>query len=135
MTAVSPESGINGSDSSGGSRASRRSRRIWIISALVLVVIGGALFVGAKVAGSRGGYLTTTLTCVKGGTTSWTTLGNDVTDVQYTFYDSNGRNIKGPVQAVYYHSFPYNTPLGAARVVSAIGVPNSHPVGGSADCK
>ena len=48
-------------------RSSRRSRRLAIVGALALVIVAGAVFVGVKTTGARGGYIAGA-SCQNGGT-------------------------------------------------------------------
>lgn len=48
-------------------RSSRRSRRLAIVGALALVLVAGAVFVGVKTTGARGGYIAGA-SCQNGGT-------------------------------------------------------------------
>ena len=75
MTDTPPDTGMGPETPVTTARSTRRTRRLAIIGVLALVLIAGAVFVGAQVTGSRSGATTTgdygTVACTKGGSTSF----------------------------------------------------------------
>lgn len=100
-------------------RSTRRTRRLAIIGALAIVLIAGAVLVGARVTGSRSGASVGFVTCKVGGQTYFSSTSG-VSYVQYDWYNSAGTLIFGS-GAYGSGQFSRSTASGAARVRASWG--------------